>query len=666
MPHELPLIRDLLVLLTSSIVVSLICFRIRVPMLIGFMLTGILIGPHGLGLIRDVHAVEILAEIGVVLLLFTVGLEFSLKSLFEMRKIVLNGGGLQVVATTAVVTLIFWMAGKPLNQGIFYGFLCTLSSTALVLKTYADRAETDTPHGRIGLGVLLFQDLCVVPMMLLVPILSGKESASVFNLGLRLGGAVLTVVVIILAGQYLIPKALFQIVRLRSREVFVGFVVLISLGTAWVTSQVGLSLALGSFLAGLVLADSEYSHQIVADILPFRDVFNSIFFVSVGMLLSIAALMANLGVVLVVAVGLVIIKLVLVGLVTLYLGKSLRVALVAGLGLAQIGEFSFILAKSGLEQHLMSETGYQVFLAASILTLIATPFLIQAAPKAGFWLQKLVSGGEPAVPDEVESNGKAVLSGHVVIVGYGLNGKNLARVLRKVGVEYTILELNPDTVRKCRETGEPIHYGDSTQREVLHSVGVEDARVLVIAISDPVATRRTVAIAREMNQHLHIIVRTRFMLELQPLYQLGADQVIPEEFETSIEIFSRVLAKYGIADLMIHKEAAEIRQEGYKLLREPADAPRQLSQIASILSQTSTVMYQLPEKTTVAGKTIGQLHLRKKTGASVIATLRNNFTTVNPGPEYAFAGGDIVVLLGSPASIEQAIDLIESGSKKSQ
>lgn len=664
MPHELPLIRDLLVLLTSSIVVSLICFRIRVPMLIGFMLTGILIGPHGLGLIRDVHAVEILAEIGVVLLLFTVGLEFSLKSLFEMRKIVVNGGGLQVVATTAVVTLIFWMAGKPLNQGIFYGFLCTLSSTALVLKTYADRAETDTPHGRIGLGVLLFQDLCVVPMMLLVPILSGKESASIFNLGLRLGSAVLTVVVIILAGQYLIPKALFQIVRLRSREVFVGFVVLISLGTAWVTSQVGLSLALGSFLAGLVLADSEYSHQIVADILPFRDVFNSIFFVSVGMLLSITALMANLGVVLVVAVGLLIIKLVLVGLVTLFLGKPLRVALVAGLGLAQIGEFSFILAKSGLEQHLMSENGYQVFLAASILTLIATPFLIQAAPKAGFWLQKLVSGAEPPA-DEVESNGKPTLSGHVVIVGYGLNGKNLSRVLRKVGVDYTILELNPDTVRKCRDHGEPIHYGDSTQREVLHSVGVENARVLVIAISDPVATRRTVAIAREMNPHLHIIVRTRFMLELQPLYQLGADQVIPEEFETSIEIFSRVLAKYGIADLMIHKEAAEIRHEGYKLLREPAEAPQQLSQIASILSQTSTVMYQLPEKTSVAGKTIGHLHLRKKTGASVIATLRNNFTTVNPGPEYAFAGGDIVVLLGSPTSIEQAIDLIESGSKKS-
>ncbi|HYE14884.1 MAG TPA: cation:proton antiporter, partial [Pyrinomonadaceae bacterium] len=534
MPHDLPLLGDLLLILLASVPMAFAFHRLRLPTIVGFMITGVVIGPYGLRLIRDAHAIEALAEIGVVLLLFTIGLEFSLRRIVEMRRLVLAGGGMQVVITTLLVTAAAYLWGRPLSQALFFGFLFALSSTAIVLKSYIDRAEVDAPHGRAGVGILLFQDLSIVVMMLLVPVLGGREGASASRLALTLGAALAAVAVIILAARKAVPSLLYQIVRLRSPDLFIIFVVLMSLGTAWLTSQFGLSLALGAFIAGMVLSESEYSHQIVADILPFRDVFNSIFFVSIGMLLSLSALWADLPTVLAWVAALVAGKAAVVLAVVRLLGYSLRVSTMAALGLAQVGEFSFILARAGLPQGLLTEADYQRFLAASILSMIATPFLIKAAPRLGYAVQNFFSPGsvlEPSVADFRPE--EAGLRGHVVIVGYGLNGNNLARVLRKVGVPYVILELNAEAVREAGARGEQIVYGDATRREVLHYAGVERARILVIAISDPVATRHTASLVRQMNPDIHIIVRTRYMSELQDLRALGADDVIPEEFETS-------------------------------------------------------------------------------------------------------------------------------------
>jgi CPA2 family monovalent cation:H+ antiporter-2 len=658
MPHSPPLLQDLLLLLLASVPIAFIFHRLRLPTIVGFMITGVLIGPHALGLIKDVQAIEVLAEIGVALLLFTIGLEFSLRRMLEMRRLVLLGGGLQVILTTLLVTGIARLFGRPFKEAVFFGFLFALSSTAIVLKSYIDRAEIDAPHGRAGVGILLFQDLSIVPMMLMIPILSGREGTSAAKIALTLGIAVAAIAIIIFAARTIVPYLLYHIVRLRSPEVFIISVVLMSLGTSWLTLQAGVSLALGAFIAGIVLSESEYSHQIVADILPFRDVFNSLFFISIGMLLSLSALTADVFTVLAWVGALILGKALLVLAVMRLLRYSLRVSTMTALGLAQVGEFSFILAKAGLPQGLLSELLYQRFLAASILSMIATPFLIKAAPRIGYALQSLFSPGsllEPTVtgfdPQEPD------MRGHVVIVGYGLNGRNLAKVLRRTGVPYLVMELNAEAVREARDQGEPIVYGDATRKEVLHHIRLEHARILVLAISDPIASRHTVSLAREINPDIHNIVRTRYMSEISDLRELGADEVIPEEFETSIEIFSRVLREYGIARDVIQRQVAEIRSEGYQMLRTSLPIV-DMSEIADALKSASTETLFVKADSMAVGKTIGELKLRKKTGVTIIAITHDGHTEINPGPETTIQAEDVLVLLGGTEQIDLAIEEI--------
>jgi len=658
-PHELPLLKDLLLLLLASVPIAFLFHRLRLPTIVGFMITGVVIGPYGLGLIRDVHAIEALAEIGVVLLLFTIGLEFSLRRIIELKRLVLAGGGMQVLLTALLAAGLAYFWGRPANQSVFFGFLFALSSTAIVLKSYVERAEVDAPHGRAGVGILLFQDLSIVVMMLLVPVLGGREGASAPRILLTLGSALAGVAVIIVAARKVVPFLLHHIVRLRSPDLFIIFVVLMSLGTAWLTSQFGLSLALGAFIAGMVLSESEYSHQVVADVLPFRDVFNSVFFVSIGMLLSLSALWADLTVVLAWVGALTLGKAAVVLLVVRLLGYSLRVSTMAAVGLAQVGEFSFILARAGLPQGLLSETDYQRFLAASILSMIATPFLIKAAPRIGYAVQAAFAPGSVLEPTVVGFNPEEPdLRGHVVIVGYGLNGRNLARVLRTVEVPYLVLELNAEAVREARARDERIIYGDATRREVLHHVGLERARVVVLAISDPVATRHTVSLARQMNPDIHVIVRSRYMSELQDLLRLGADEVIPEEFETSIEIFSRVLREYGVARDVIRRQVEAVRTDAYQMLRAPSLPHVGMSEIAEALAGASTETLVVGADSAAAGKTIGELKLRSRTGATVIAVVRDGHTDINPGAEHSFRAEDVIVILGTPEQIDLAIEQI--------
>lgn len=662
MPHNIPLLTDLLILLLAALPIAFLCHRMRLPVIVGFMLTGIVIGPSGAALIRDTHDVEILAEIGVVLLLFTIGLEFSLQRMVEMKRLVLIGGGLQVALTVLLVFGLAYAFGRSFSQSVFFGFLFALSSTAIVLKSYMDRAEVETPHGKAGVGVLLFQDLCIVPMMLLTPVLSGKEGSDPLQIALTLGKALLAILAIILTARFVVPFLLERIVKLRSPEIFVVFIVLVSLGTAALTAQFGLSLALGAFIAGLVLSESEYSHQIVSDVLPFRDVFNTLFFISIGMLLSLNALLSELTTVLFLLAALMVGKALIVLAVALLLGNSLRVATMIGLGLAQVGEFSFILAKVGAGQGLISDSDYQQFLAASILSMILTPFLIKAAPRAGYALQTLVSPkSTDDYPVEALESGDTQ-KGHVVIVGYGMNGRNLAKVLSRASIPHKVLELNAENVRKGKTDGAPIHYGDATRREILLHAGLASARILVIAISDLLATRRIVAQAREMNPDLNIIVRTRYMSELDDLYSLGANQVIPEEFETSIEIFSRVLREYGIGRNLIEREAQEIRREGYKVLRSASLPLAEFSVVAEAFGAVSSEAVFIDEHSPAVGKTLADLDLRHRAGVTVIAAVCDNNTQINLGPEFKVSANDILVLLGTPEQVEQALEILNGES----
>lgn len=559
MVHDVPLLQDLLFLLLVSVPIAYICHRLKVPTIVGFMVVGVIFGPHGMGAVRDVESVNVLADIGVALLLFVIGLEFSLQRLLTMKRLLFLGGGLQVLVTCGGATLFLLSLGRGVPEGVFAGFLLALSSTALVLRGYQQRGEMDAPHGRVGLGILLFQDLCIVPMMILIPVLAGTSGVTGVGVLLALGKALTAVVVIILTARLLVPFILRYIVQLRSSELFILSTALVIFGTSWLTSQLGLSIAIGAFIAGLVLSESDYSHQIVADFLPFRDLFISLFFVSMGMLLSVTQLWAHLPLVLTVVVLLIAAKVVITGAVVRVLGYPSRVAVLTGLGLAQVGEFSFVLAKEGLNLNLLAPADYQVFLGAAILSMAATPLLIAVAPRIAF------TGTDSISPDLEEK--KAPLEGHVIIVGYGLGGRNLSRVLRTVQVPHCAVELNATIADRERGKGEPVMYGDATRREMLLKAGIEKARAMVVAISDPVATRHTVVVARQSNPNLQIIVRTRYVREHDELIRLGANQVVPEEFETSIQISQRVLQEFKVPPEEVQRLAEEVRAQGYQMFR---------------------------------------------------------------------------------------------------
>jgi CPA2 family monovalent cation:H+ antiporter-2 len=666
--HTPPLFEDLLIILLVSVPVAFLCLRLKLPLLVGLMLTGIVIGPYALGLIKELEAIEILAEIGVMLLLFTIGLEFSLKRLREMKRLVLIGGGLQVgltVAATAGVAVLF---GREISQSVFFGFLVALSSTAIVLKSYVERNETDSPHGRAGVGILLFQDISIVLMMLMVPILGGKDVATFGAIAKTLGGSLVALVLIVLASWFLVPKILKQVVKLRSPEVLILTAVLVSLGLSWVTSHFGLSLALGAFIAGMVLADSDYSHQITADILPFRDVFNSLFFVSIGLLLSVGALIENISTVMLWVALLIAGKFLIVWTIVMFLGFPQRVAAMTGLGLAQIGEFSFVLAKAGRGADLLPDSDYQTFLAASIISMIATPFMIAAAPRFGYFVQSVLPDKKSqedldTAEEDVHITSTGGLNNHVIIVGYGLNGRNLARVLRAVSVSYTILDLDAEVVREAKEKGEKINFGDATRREVLHHAHIEDANALVLAISDPQAARRTVQQARTLNDKIYIVVRTRYIAEITELLELGADEVIPEEFETSIEIFSRVLLRYGVDRHTIENQIERIRRQGYEMLRSPSLQRIQMANLNAALHAAATENIRLDENSPVVGKTLGELNLRSETGTTLIAVVRGEETKIAPGAGYKLQAEDILILFGKPEKIERAKEILQSNGE---
>jgi CPA2 family monovalent cation:H+ antiporter-2 len=663
--HTPPLFNDLLIILLVSVPVAFACLRLKLPVLVGFMLTGILIGPYGLGLIKELEAIEILAEIGVMLLLFTIGLEFSLKRLAEMKKLVLLGGGLQVSLTIAVTVAVSYLFGRDWNQAIFFGFLVALSSTAIVLKSFVERNEVDSPHGRAGVGILLFQDISIVLMMLFIPILGGQGAGGFGAIVKTLGGSLLALVLIVLAAGFLIPVLLKQISRLRNQEIFLLTVVLLFLGISFLTSQFGLSLALGAFIAGMILSESEFNHQVAAEFLPFRDVFNSIFFVSIGLLLSVGAMIENISTVALWVLFIVAGKILIIWLVIQFLGFPQRVSVITALSLAQIGEFSFVLVKSGKAFGLLSDTDYQNFLAASIITMIATPFMISAAPRLGYLAQKIFKDKSHELlsethGEEIHLTSSGGLQHHVIIVGYGLNGRNLARVLRSVAIPYTVLDLNADAVRRGRENGEKINFGDATRREVLHHAHIEEAYALVLAMSDPQSVRRCVQQAHKLNPNLYIIVRTRYISEITELLELGANEVIPEEFETSIEIFARVLNRYGIDRNTIENQIARIRRQGYEMLRSSSLSPVNLGNLNAALQAATSETVKLKKGSPVIGKTLAELDLRGKTGATLIAVMRNDETKINPGAKYKLCEDDVLVLLGKGEKIENAVKFLQA------
>ncbi len=644
---NIPLLNDIVAVFGLSIVVLLVCHRMRLPAIVGLLITGVLCGPSAMGLVRDIHAVELLAEIGVVLLLFTIGMELSGEELMRLRKPVFIGGFTQVALTVAVFAVMYVViSGKTWPQGFFYGCLTALSSTAIVLSILQLRAESEAPHGRLALSVLVFQDLAIVPMVLAVPLLAGTTQADGLSLALSAGRGAAILGGGWLFARYVVPRLMRYVVNTRSRELLVMSTLALCLAIALGTAYLGLSLSLGAFLAGLLLAESEYSLSVVEGILPFKDVFTSLFFISVGMLLDVNYFFTHTGEVLFWAVAVILLKSLLTIPAILLLGYPLRIAVTTSVSLAQIGEFAFVLAGAGLAAGLIDAENYQLFLAGSILTMTLTPLMMsRAAPIANCISSRLTRGKAPVESyTQAEDHGRR---NHLIIVGFGVGGKHLARTAKDAGIEYAIVEMNPDTVSRFRDI-EPIMHGDASKPLILEHLDVRTARVLSIVISDPAAVRAVTAVARSLNPTLHIVVRTRFLNDVDDLQALGADDVIAEEFETSIEVFTRVLNHYLIPRQQIDRFVAAIRSENYAMSRGLSLPAANLTSLLSA-SQTAVdvAVISLEHGALIEGQTLIEADLRRKYEVTVVAIKREGGTIISPQGDTQLLAGDQVYVFGA-------------------
>jgi CPA2 family monovalent cation:H+ antiporter-2 len=650
---------QLIIILGFSIPVIYIFNKVKLPSIIGFLITGVIIGPFGLKLIDDSAGIHFMAEIGVAFLLFTIGIEIQLSRFLKHLSEILLTGGLQVLCTFLVGVLVGLAMQLSVSQSIFIGFILTHSSSALVLKLLKDRGDEASPQGRISIGVILFQDIMVVPMMLLIPFLAGDSGPDAWMILWKLTKSALIIVVILVAARYVIPLILERLVTMNMRDVLVISSVVITMGIAWITESLGLSLAIGAFLAGLALSDTDFTHQIISDINPFRDVFLSVFFVSFGMILNLDFLKENTGYILLAALFIIFIKAAIVfGLVKM-LKYPLRVALLSGVLLSQIGEFSFVLASQGYKNAIISDYIYQSFIGASVLTFIVTP-LLAAAVYYAFTRQNIFR------PEDENHTGHCVdAKNHVVICGIGLNGRNLVRVLKDTAIQYVLIDLNFQKIKHSKSKGDKnTLWGDASSPEILRRANVEAARVLVVAISDRFLTKSCVSNAKAMNPHLHIIVRTKNVSDIESLLALGADDVIPEEFETSIQIFSRVLKFFHIPNSVILTQGNIIRNKSYGVFRDVRYTQEAFDQISQLLAQGTIETYYMAESNRHIGESIRDINLKAKTGAMIINIIRDNQTITNPPSDLVLKTADQLILFGSHNAIDAALHLLDGSDSK--
>lgn len=668
--HPLPLIPEITTILVVGVLVALVLARLRLPTVAGLLAAGTIVGPHGFKLVHDTHAIEVLAEVGVVLLLFTIGLEFSLKRLRDIFAQVAIGGTLQVGLTIGAVVLGALALGLHLNQAVFFGFVFALSSTAIVLRALTERRELDAPHGRFIVGVLIFQDLCVVPMVLIVPLLAVTDGSGGGGLDvlIALGRAALVVVAVLGASRWVLPPLLRVVDQARSRDMFVLAVLALCIGTAWLTSLAGLSLALGAFLGGMMVADTEYGHRATGDMLPLRDVFVSVFFVSLGMLFDPLVVMANPVAVTLLLLAFIGGKGLLATIAALAMRFPPRVGWLAGVGLAQFGEFGFVLAKLGQDVGVVSKEMMSPVLAAGIASMFLTPVLVRAAPhfSAGErLLAPLVKVLRVRSIDETTHAEERVMRDHVVVIGYGVAGRLVGRALDASAVPWIGLELNSHVVRTARGRGEPVFYADASSREALEHAHVADARAVVLTMNDRQALHRTVDALRSLAPGVAVLVRTHFLADREQLEHDGASEVVIEEVEAGLEMLARVLRTMKVPRNLIEERLAEARESTAPSERRTTLPRPRLGEMTE-LADLKIEHVRLGESSWAVGRSLREIELRRETGALVVSTRRDGRMIEHSDPAAPFVSGDEIFLVGSSSSCRRATALLTRGLNTTQ
>jgi len=664
---EIPILQDIVIILGLSIVIILVFQKLKLPAILGFLIAGIIAGPHAFNLISSQHEVELLSEIGIIFLLFVIGIELSLKGLAAIKKIIFIGGSLQVGGTILITAAISYFLGLPLNTSIFLGFLFSLSSTAIVLKLLQEKGEISTPHGKIGLGILIFQDIIVVPMMLFTPLLAGETPNIISTIIIMVLKILLVLVIVYILARFVVPKVFGWVVKTKNKELFILTVVVFCFSVAWLTSTVGLSLALGAFFAGLIISESDYSHQATANVLPFREIFISFFFISVGTLLNLEFFFSNLLNIFLLVIGVILLKMLVVGLTVLILKYPVRTIFLSLFSLFQVGEFALLLSGVGKDSAIIPENIYQYFLAISIITMGVTPFLIASAPRITYAILKAPI--PPAVRKRLENIKRSTkaeeefseenLHDHLVLIGYGINGSNISKAAKKAEIPYVVIDANPESFEKAKENKEPIIFGDATNDTILKHAHIQEARVVVIAISDPGATKKMLSSIRQFTQTATIIVRTKYVKEMEDIIRLGADEVIPEEFETSIEIFTRVLKKYLVPFDEIQEFINQIRSSDYEMLTSMKKSPHSPAlQHLNIPNREIVTLKVKKDNHQIVGKTIQDSGIGKNYRVTLLAIQRDRRYLTEISPETTIHQGDLLYLFGHPNNINHLNNLL--------
>ncbi len=649
---ELAILKDIVIIFAFATAVNYLFTKIRIPTIIGYLLTGIVAGPSLLSIIQSPHEIEFMAEIGIILLMFTIGLEFSLNHLIKIRNIVFFGGFIQLVFTAGVTALFARMYDMSWGSAVFIGFLTALSSTALVLKILQERGEVTSNYGRTVVGILIFQDIILIPLILLTPMLGGATTAIGPKL-IGLGTKTLFIIALVYVGnRWIMPRVLHLIALTKNQELFLMSILLVCLAVALLTSELGMSLAFGAFLGGLMISRSEYSQNAFSHLVPFKDTFTSFFFVSIGMLLDLSFVAEHIVLVLGTVLLVIAIKTFVAGGTAFVLGHTFRGTVVVGIAMAQIGEFSFILAKTGQTYQILTDHFYQLFLAVTIVSMAVSPFLIMVAkPTANLMLklpipQFLIKGLFPLQEIEVPE-----MQNHIVLIGKDSRSLNLSRMANRMKLPYVSVIFDPAEVRKRQLRGEMAVYGDAMNEPILRKAHVETAEIVVISIGDAITALGIIEKVRALNKHANIIVRAKYVSDIEDLYEMGADQVIPEEFETAIDLFERILKKLLIPKGEIEAAISRIRDDNYGIFREKDE--NNTFTLSEEIPDVEIVALKAADYSVFPGRSLKDIHLRKEFGLTVVAAKRGERIFENPGSGFVFEPDDIVYVLGKPEKIAQ-------------
>jgi len=639
---------DIAIIIVAALLGGLIAQRFKQPLILGYILAGVVVGPYTGGVtVTEIHDIELLAEIGVALLLFALGLEFSFKELTPVKKVALIGTPIQMILTIgygfAIGLLLGW---KPIPS-LWIGSLISLSSTMVILKTLMNRGLVGTLSSRVMIGMLIVQDLAVIPLMIILPLLNNPKTGLPV-LGLAALKAVVFLILMVFVGTRLIPRMMTYIAIRNSRELFLLAITAIGLGVGYATYLFGLSFAFGAFAAGMVLSESEYSHQALSDIIPLRDIFGLLFFVSVGMLLDPAFLIANLKTVLLMVVLVLIGKGLIFGTLVSFFGYGNVIPLAVGLGLFQIGEFSFVLARVGLNSNSISKDLYSLMLTTAVITMLITPFIsgltapLYAFRKRKFKQETLETINLP----------QTELHNHVVIAGGGRIGYYVAQVLRKINTAFIVIEMDYRRVDEIKESGLSMIYGDAAQPIVLEAAHIGHARLLLITVPTAVVTQTIIEQARLLHSDIPIVARAEGMDQMKALGELGINAVIQPEFEAGLEITRQTLLHLNIPAAEILRFTDKVRRSLYAPLYEANHEYHTLTQLQMADHLLELVWIRLPDDSPFIGKTIRELDIRSRTGVSVVGIMRDKEVFPNPDIEYGFAAGDSIAVMGNPQQLD--------------